>query len=622
MPLKMEQIELQLCQVRPDAFDDPAWLWELKLDGFRLLGGKEGGRVRLTLRRGRDATDLFPEIAQAFEAVPQPDFVVDGELVIQDADGRPIFQELLKRSTLTNPREIAQLAQSRPAVYFAFDLLSLGDRDLRALPLAERKRLLFELMPKEGRLRALDHVEGRGTALLELCRQKGLEGVVGKRAASTYRGGRGPDWVKVAFTHTWDFAVVGYAEELGALHLGVHDGHQFVYAGKVGAGFGPKQQKEAQPKLEALKQREPSCAGPYPEDKDVVWTRPELVVEVRYKSWPQGLAPREPVLLRFREDKAPQECTARGAVLTEQDRTEDVPASEVKLSNPGKLYFPEDGITKRELFEYYRAVSPWLLPWLKDRPLMMTRYPDGIHGKSFFQKGKPAKAPKWVRSIPVRNEEEQRDIDQIVCDDLRTLEWVANLGSIPLHLPSSRVASLDRPDWCVIDFDPKEAPFEHVVTLALALHQVLEEAGLPNFVKTSGSSGLHVLVPLGAQTDHAFAQGLGQLLAQILARRHAAIATVERSLNKRGGKVYVDSGQNGLGRLIAAPFCVRPRPKAPVSMPLDWAEVKPGLSPRQFTIRDAIPRLEKLGDLNAPVLTLKPDLAAGLARLGGLDGAR
>lgn len=625
MPLKFDQIELQLCQPRPAAFDDAGWLWEPKMDGFRLLAGKAGGKVHLQLRRGRDATHLFPEITSAFEAVKHEDFIVDGELVIQDQNGKPIFQELLKRSTLTSKHEIAMLAEALPAVYFAFDLLSLDGKDLRELPVRDRKKLLFQLMPKDGRLRALDHVEGMGTALLEACRQKGLEGVVGKKATAPYRGGRGADWVKVAFTHVWDFAVVGYAAELGALHLGVFDGEKFVYAGKVGAGFGPKQQKENEARLKALTVRQPACAGPYPDDNDVVWCKPELVVEVRYKNWPQGLNPREPVLLRFRDDKAPEECIVRGAILAEQESTEGAPppesdagASEVKLSNPAKLYFPEDKITKEQVFEYYRAVSPWLLPYLKDRPLMLTRFPDGIHGKSFFQKGKPARAPAWVRSIHVRNEEEQRDIDQIVCDDLRTLEWVANMGTLPLHLPSSRVSSIGNPDWCVIDFDPKEAPFERVIELALGLHELLEQAKVEHYVKTSGSSGLHVMLPLGAQTDHHFAQGLAQLLAQLLVQRFPKIATIERVVKQREGKVYVDFGQNGQGRLIAAPFCVRPKPKAPVSMPLAWAEVKPGLSPRSFTIKDAVARLKKKGDLMAPLLTSKPDLSGVLQRLAAL----
>ena len=267
-------------------------------------------------------------------------------------------------------------------------------------------------------------------------------GTVGKRHDAPSRGGRGPDWVKVAFTATSDFAVDGYAEEFGALHLATHDPKGFLYAGKVGAGFGPRQQKEVHAQLTALKRKTPPCRGPLTEDKDVVWTDPVLVVEVRYKNWPAGLSPREPALLRFRDDKAPEECVAPAG----RQAPDALPPPQIALTNPQKVFFPAEGITKQEVFDYYRAVSPWLLPYLKDRPLMMTRYPDGIAGKNFFQKAKPKGAPGWMRTTPVHNEEEQRDLDQVVCDDLRTLEWVANNGTLPLHLPARRLPNLTLAD--------------------------------------------------------------------------------------------------------------------------------------------------------------------------------
>ena len=278
--------------------------------------------------------------------------------------------------------------------------------------------------------------------------------------------------------------------------------------------------------------------------------------------------------------------------------------------------FPDDGITKGELVEYYRQVSKWLLPYLVNRPLMLTRYPDGIRGKSFFQKGAPVKSPDFVRTIRIRNEEEQRDIDQIVCDDLRTLEWCANLATLPLHIPASRVGSMEQADWAVIDFDPKGAPFEDVMTLALALHERCERAGLPTFVKTSGANGMHVLIPLAGQVDHAGARQLSELLAQLLVNDHPKIATLERAIPKRQGRVYVDALQNGQGKLMASPFCVRALPGAPVAMTLDWGEVKPGLTARTFTLKNAIARLEARGDPMAPVLTMKVDLGATLAKLG------
>ncbi len=610
--VRVEDIELQLCEPRNTAFTRKGWLWELKLDGFRALAVRDGPSARLVFRRGRDAGDKFVEIADAVAALPVTDFILDGELVIQDAEGKPIFQKLLERSTLTSAREIRFMAETSPAVYFAFDLLRLDGRDLRHLPLLDRKALLHQLLPKSGRILPVDHVEEQGEALLEAVRAKRLEGIVGKRADQPHRPGRGPDWVKVAFTAICDFAVVGYAEAFGALHLAVHDGQGFVYAGKVGAGFGPKQQKAVRAELTAAQRDTPPCRGPLTDDKDVVWTEPLLAVEVRYKNWPAGLSPREPVLLRFRPDKRPEECVPPEGVVA----VSAVPPPVVSLSNPGKIYFPDEGITKKEVFDYYRAVSPWLLPYLKDRPLMMTRYPDGITGKNFFQKARPPKgAPSWLRTTPVHNEEENREFDQVVCDDLKTLEWVANMGTLPLHLRAGRLPKLDLADWCVIDFDPKQAPFAHVITLADTLRKICEKAGLPSFPKTTGSSGLHVMIPLGAQVDHGFAVQLAEMLAQMIETQHPDISTTERVVSKRGDRVYLDCYQNGNNKLIAAPFCVRAKPHAPVSMPLTWPEVKKGLSPTQFTIHNAIARLEARGDPMAPLLTLKPALQEALGRL-------
>jgi bifunctional non-homologous end joining protein LigD len=612
---RLEDIELQLCEPRTSAFTKPGWLWELKLDGFRVLAEKIGPKVRLAYRRGRDATDHFPEISGPLAQVKAEDFILDGELVIQDDQGHPIFQKLLERSTLTGKKEVAFMAAGSPAVYFAFDLLRLDGKDLRGLPLKDRKQLLHQLLPREGRVRAVDHVEDQGEALLEAVRAQGLEGAVGKKADAPHRPGRGPDWVKIAFTSICDFAVVGYAADFGAMHLATHDDRGFLYAGKVGSGFGPKLQKQYKPILEAGKRATAPCRGPLTEDKDVVWTEPRLAVEVRYKNWPAGMMPREPALQRFRPDKTPEECVAPAGKAEQAELPEPV----IALTNRSKIFFPAEKITKGEVFDYYRAVSPWLLPYLKDRPLMMTRYPNGIDGKSFFQKAKPKKgAPDWLRTIEFRSGPRDDELlDQVICDDLRTLEWVAQQGTIPLHIPAGRVPHVDQADWCVVDFDPKDAPFSSVITLAQELKRICDFAGLPAFPKTSGSSGLHVLVPLGGIVDHRFAIQLAELLGAMLVQRHPTLATVERVVNKRGDKVYVDCYQNGNGKLIAAPLCVRSRPGAPVSMPLTWAEVKPGLTPRQFTIHNAIERLRQRGDPMAEVLTLKPPLQSALAKLAG-----
>jgi bifunctional non-homologous end joining protein LigD len=308
----------------------------------------------------------------------------------------------------------------------------------------------------------------------------------------------------------WDFAIVGWADDWGALYLATWDGEKFLYAGKVGSGFTPKLADSVRPALEATRTRLAPCAGDPPKEREAVWCTPSLVCEVRYKNWPDGLALREPAFLRFRPDKVPRECPPPRAGLMAQPNTDpQATASTVALSNPKKVFFPDDGLTKGDLFAYYREVSPWLLPYLRDRPLMMTRYPDGIRGKHFFQKARPDQAPDFIRTVRVHNDEEQRELDQIVCDDLRTLEWCVSLGAIPLHIPASRLADHDHADWAVIDFDPKEAPFEHVITLARALHELCESVGLPTFPKTSGATGLHVLLPLGRSAEPRWGPAIG-----------------------------------------------------------------------------------------------------------------
>jgi len=594
-------------------------VFELKFDGFRLLAERIGGRARLVLRRGREATLQFPEISAELGKVPGPDFIFDGELVIQDGEGHPIFQRLLKRSTLAGPRDIDLAMRADPAVYFAFDLLMYDGEDLRDRPLAERKRRLFEVLPKLDRVLPVEHVEEDGVALLELVKARGLEGVVAKKADAPYRGGRGESWLKIALKHVADFAIVGWADDWGALYLATWDNERFVYAGKVGSGFTPKLADSVRAELEPTRLAQPPCVGDPPREREAVWCVPSLVCEVRYKNWPAGLALREPAFLRFRPDKTPQECPTPHEGMANQSLAP--PGTKgVALSHPNKVFFPDDGLTKGDLFAYYRAVSPWLLPYFRDRPLMMTRYPDGIHGKSFFQKGKPEKAPSFIRSVRVRNEEERRDIDQIVCDDEPTLEWCVTMGAIPFHLPASRVASPALADWTVIDLDPKEAPFRHVVQLALGLKELCDSVELPAFAKLSGSTGMHVLMPLGAQLDHAGARQLAELLAALLTQRFPAIATLDRVVHRRGGKVYLDALQNGAGKVLAAPLCVRPYVGAPVAMTLRWDEVNEALEPKRFTIRNAIAHLERHGDPMAPVLTSKPPLEVVLSKLAKLAG--
>ncbi|HSA57346.1 MAG TPA: non-homologous end-joining DNA ligase, partial [Gemmatimonadaceae bacterium] len=288
------------------------------------------------------------------------------------------------------------------------------------------------------------------------------------------------------------------------------------------------------------------------------------------------------------------------------------------FSNLKKVFWPADQLTKGDLIEYYRAIAPWLLPYLRNRPVVMTRFPDGIEGKSFYQKDAPEFAPDWIRTVPIWSNDTQRDIRYFVCDDEDSLLYIANLGTIPLHIWASRVGTLEQPDWCVIDLDPKEAPFSDVIRCAHVLHDVCEVAGLPHYVKTTGKTGLHIMIPLGRQCTYEQSRGLGELLARLVVRELPDVATITRHVTRRGDKVYIDYLQNRHGQLIVAPFSVRPLPGATVSMPLTWNEVNDALDPRHFTIRNARDRMFASGtDPVSPVLEEKPDLGVALQRLAG-----
>jgi bifunctional non-homologous end joining protein LigD len=403
--------------------------------------------------------------------------------------------------------------------------------------------------------------------------------------------------------------------------------------------------------LDNIRRPDPPCGGPIPKEKGITWTEPRLVCEVEFTEWTEEGLLRQPVFLRFRDDKKPEECVRaagqRGSGagsderLGEGDLNEQVvdgsasgvsgepspskglprrpaaPLPDIQFTNLDKIFWPDEGYTKGDLIEYYRSVGPWILPYLADRPVVLTRYPDGVNGKSFFQKDAPGFVPDWIRTERMWSEVAERDIDYFICDDEAALLYLANLGTIPLHVWASRTSSIDRPDWSVLDLDPKGAPFSDVVQVAQATHAVCEEIGLPNFVKTSGSSGLHVLIPLGGQLRYDEARSLGELIARVIVAELPDITTLARQISRREGKVYIDYLQIGAGRLLVAPFSVRPLPGAPVSMPLRWSEVNSKLDIRSYTIKNAAARMKKLKrDPLRDVLTMSPDLTSAIERLG------
>ena len=642
--------EFMLAEDAKEAFSDPGFLFELKYDGYRLLVVVEDGKCELIYRRGSRATDLYPEIAKAASLLPFSRLVLDGELVCLDDAARPSFSRLQQRSQLRRTVDVAMASVRLPATLQTFDILSFEDFDLRTLPLIERKNILKDVLPKAGPLRYVDHIVAEGSLFFSEVSRIGLEGVVAKRTSSAYRPGRQSSWLKLKTDTTADFVVVGMTPPegsrtgFGALHLAAYSGGglddadssrgpRLEYVGRVGSGFSDDQLTQFSALLSKDTLHEPACVIPDASPDDI-FVVPRHVVEVRFKSLSREHLLRQPVFLRWRDDKPPGECfrpgeAADAALEAEQSAEAPVVAVDkiVRFTNLTKIFWPpseanETAYTKGDLIEYYRLVAPWFLPYLADRPITLTRYPDGIGGKSFFQKDAPPFIPGWMRTERLWSEDTGKELDLIIggdrrLGDLETLLFIANLGTIVFHAWNARASEPAKPDWIILDLDPKEAPFAHVIQLAQEAKTLGDEIGLPSFVKTTGSSGLHVLLPTGGALTHEQCKTFAELLARVMVTRHEKIATIVRTPQLRGGRVYIDFLQNGHGKLLVAPFSARPLPGAPVSMPLQWPEVDEGLTPRQFTIKNAVPRLEQLKeDPLVAVLSEKPDLMAALQKLG------
>src|SRR6267143_1604246 len=633
--LRVEDTELMLAETRDQPFSKAGWLFEVKLDGYRMRAACQNGEAILYSRKGLDFAGAFPEIARAVKAIPYDGVILDGELVVLNESGHPSFGKLQARAKLSGRAEVKRAAIEAPATLYVFDLLAFAGYDLRKLPLIERKEILQKILPPAGPLRYSEHFEKNGEALYEQVVNLGLEGIVAKKADSPYRNGRSSDWLKIRADRIDDFVIVGFSKPkgsrggFGSLHVGAYKDGRLIYCGRAGSGFSGNELAEISATLQSLVRKTPPCDPPehgaLPKGSDHTWVEPRLVCDVRYKEFTKDGLLRQSVFVRFRDDKKPEDVTMPGQGNGERSAGHDpapvpqspVPVSrEVKFSNLDKVFWPEEKYTKGDLIEYYRSMGPWLLPYLKNRPVVLTRYPDGINGKSFYQKDAPGFVPDWIQTIPIWSEDTQRDVNYFVCNDVETLVYLVNLGTIPLHIWMSRIDDLTKPDWCLIDLDPKDAPFEHVITLAKTMRTLCEQVEMPAYIKTTGKSGLHIMLPLGKQLTYAQCLQLAMLFARVVTDQHPDIATTARTISKREGKVYVDAFQNRAGQLMVAPYSVRPSPGAPVSMPIEWDEVNAKLHNSNFTIANALKRMRKLEhDPVLPVLETKPDLVHVLERL-------
>ena len=622
-----------LCSSNAVPLDDASRFYELKLDGVRIVADRHGDGVVLRYRHGRAATASYPEIARAVRALAPERLVLDGEIVAFDAEGRPRFQRLGPRIQALRPHDVLRAAAEIPVVYLVFDVLAIGDHDLRELPLSERKALLAQIVPGKGYVRALDHITGHGSALFALCREQKVEGIVAKRADSPYRPGprRSDDWVKVKCDRDDEFVIVGWEEgrgarkKLGALRIASWEGDTLRLRGRVGSGIDDKMVDTLFERLSAIEVSTTSAEGELtPAAKGRPHhVRPELVASVRFLGWSDDGHLREPVFRGLREDIDPRAPTAgpTGESFDPDEAVDAAPASaatQVTVSNRDKIFWPKEGYTKGDLCEYYATIAPVMLPFLRDRPVVLVRYPDGIEGKSFFQWRPPRGTPSFVQTLELRDEEdiENRGTKSVfLVNSVDALVHIANLGAIPIHVLASRAGNLDCGDFFTIDLDLGDNPFKPAATLALSLREILDEVGLVGYPKTSGQRGLHVLVPVGPGIGFEITKALAELFGRLLEARHPDIATMERVVSKRGGKVYIDTGQTGRSRTIVAPYSVRAHPGATVSTPLRWEEVHASLDPRRFNIVSVPTRVAEQGDPMAGALSERPDVLGAIQKL-------
>ncbi|MBA2359482.1 MAG: DNA ligase D [Actinobacteria bacterium] len=590
------------------------WVFEVKWDGYRAIADLRGGEARLTSRQGNDLTTRFESVAKEIaKAVKTPDCVLDGEVCAIDEDGRVTFSAMQQGKSGTH------------YVYVAFDVLEVEGQALIDLPLTERQDRLAALLDRRNKVVQLSVPFDDGFVLFRAAEEQRFEGIMAKKAESRYLPGkRTRDWLKIKTHGRQEFVIAGYTKgqgrrsgRFGSLVLGVHRGEDLAYAGNCGTGFTDNEIDRLLGKLRPLERKE----SPFPvvpkmpkvRRGDVVWVDPELVCEVEFVEWTHEGHLRAPAYKGLREDKPAKEVRREEPITNEIKKGRRT----LKLTNLDKTFWPEEGITKGDLLSYYRVVAPAVVPHLKNRPFTMKRYPDGWSGKFFFQKDAPKHMPEWIPTRPFmattrEKPRQQRKINFALVNDELALLWMVNMGCIDLNTWYSRVDKPERPDFVLFDLDPSDdVGFKETVEVALLVKKTLEAVELESVVKTSGSDGIHVLVPIARRHTFDDTREFSEIVAGALARTRRGLVTTEWTKSKRRG-VLIDSNQNGGGKTLASVYSVRPREGAPVSTPLRWDEVNERLDPQDFTMDVVLGRLEKHGDLFEPVLHGKQSLTAAL----------
>ncbi|MBW8683458.1 DNA ligase D [Chitinophaga rhizophila] len=627
-------------------FDQEGLLYEVKWDGYRALTLSNKGNVELVSRNNKSFNEKHYPVYQAISdwAI---NAVVDGEICVLNEHGVAHF------GSLQNWRSEADGS----LVYYVFDLLWLEGKNLMEVPLRQRRELLKSTMPKSDLIRYSETFETSATEFLAAAAQMGMEGIMAKQADSTYSpGDRSKSWLKIKANKRHEVVIGGFTNNedspkaFSSLLVGVYESDRLMYTGKIGTGFNDKLQKEmmgqfkplitkTNPFSEEIDVNKPSRFRRNPPHATVTWLKPMLLCEVSYAEITDDGVMRHPSFEGMRTDKAADTVVAETAVQaekvlnekearktekllqppgkgsrksllnpTEETQVKKVNGHDLNFSNLSKVYWPGEGFTKRDMLNYYYQVAPYILPYLKGRPQSMNRYPNGITGHSFYQKDVTGKAPDWIKQFPYHTSDGE-DKNFLVAEDEASLLYMANLGAIEMNPWNSTIDNPDQPDWCLIDLDPDTGnTFEQVIETAQTVKQVLDELKVPGYPKTSGSTGIHIYIPLGGLYSYDACQLFAKLIATNVHHRLPKFTSIERMTRNRKGKLYVDYLQNRPKATLAAPYSLRPKPGATVSMPLHWEEVKKGLKMKDFTIDNALSRIQSEGDLFKPVLGKGVDL--------------
>jgi bifunctional non-homologous end joining protein LigD len=630
-----DQVSVTLATLADKPFSDPQWLFEIKWDGVRTLTFLRRGAVQLVARSGRDVTREYPEFQTVNKNIYADTAVVDGEIVALDQDGQSDFQRMQNRIGVVNPSP--KLVESIPLTYYAFDLLYCNGFDLRKCALHQRKELLRHILHGTEPLRYSEHEVEKGTELFDAAKEKRLEGIVGKRIDSPYTGNRTASWVKLKIVKELDAVIAGWTaprgsrKHFGSLVLGLYDKNELKYIGNVGTGFDDTLLKDLIGQLQPWRvPRSPFRQVPKIREH-VEWVRPQPVARVKYANWTEEQHLRAPVFLSLRKDSDPKECTfdatfpkhvpATNATAAPKPKSGNSPPPDdiakqisegtsetlnlqidgmaLHFTHLNKVYFPESGIRKRELLAYYYRMAGYILPFLKDRPLVLRRYPNGIVQKSFFQKEAPSSIPEWIAKATVYSDERGGNMDYVMANDRPSLLYLTNLGCIDHNPWSSRAQSQDTPAYVFFDLDPTPGtPFETVLRVARAVHRILKAAQLTCFLKTSGATGFHIFVPLESRYTYEQTRTFADIIGRMVAAELPQETTSERMVRKRPrGHVMIDALQNARGKPLAAVYSARAQEGAPVSTPVTDAELKGDISPQVWTIRTLSSRLDKVGDL-------------------------